>query len=273
MTFLAREYSSYGGEPVILYEFRRGSLALNYTAADQDVVVGTTTYTSTAISHAGVKQSGDAVTDALQITAPYSLDIGAWFRFTPPSDIVYVTIRRYHFGDTEAVVVWLGSVVSVATDEIGKVTVNCQAVSVSLKRGGLRLAWQRNCPHALYDQNCRADKTLFAQPVTISTVNANSLSVTAFPYGGATDPYWPGGFIEWLIGPLTYERRMIENASPGVVVPYGNMDGYSAGLAITMYPGCLRTSLHCDSFFNNLVNFGGYEFMPQRSPYDGNPIF
>lgn len=270
MVFLTREYSSYDGEPVLLYQFRRGTLLLNYTNADRDVTVAGVTWRAQPISHNGVRQQGDAVADTVQITCPASLEIAAWFQFTPPSDVVYVTILRFHYGDPAGVIVWLGSVVSSGTSEIGKATINCHAVSVSLKRGGLRLGWQRGCPHALYDQNCRADKTLHAVTTTVLIVGYNQLGVAAFP----TTQHWPGGFLEWQIADSTFERRLIEDTiGNNSIVPYGNMDGYTVGQELTMYPGCLRTSIHCDTFFNNLVNYGGFEFMPNRSPYDGDPVF
>lgn len=271
MTFLALEESNYAGEPVLLYEFRRGNLRLLYAAADRDITAGADTYTATAITSDGAKQKGEAVTDAFTVTAPADLTIAEWFAYTPPSDLVYLTVRRFHYGDPQAVVAWIGSVVSVNADDAGKVTITCQAVSVSLKRTGLRLAWQRGCPHALYDQNCRADKTAFGVPLTVTAIGSNVLLVSG---GLSSSAHWPGGFIEWEIASGTFERRLIENTVGGnSIYPYGQMDGYTVGMGLTAYPGCLHTSIHCDTFFNNILNYGGFEFMPIRSPYDGDPIF
>jgi hypothetical protein len=42
---------------------------------------------------------------------------------------------------------------------------------------------------------------------------------------------------------------------------------------VTLYPGCKRTSIWCDTFFHNMSNFGGFQWLPNRSPYDGDSVF
>lgn len=271
MPFLTLEGSNYDGEPVLLYEFRRGDLRSLYVGADRNVQVGADTYLAVPISNGGANQKGEPVTDMFVITAPKNIAPATWYRYTPPSELVYVVVRRFHYGDSEGVVVWIGSIVSVATtDEVG-CTINCQAVSVSLKRGGLRLAWQRGCPHALYDQNCQADKAGNAVVRTVTGISPYSFEINS---SLSTSVHtWGGGYIEWTVGDGSTERRMIEQASGTTITPYGNLDGYTVGMTLTVYPGCLRTSVHCISAFNNLANFGGFPFMPDKSPYDGDPVF
>lgn len=270
MPFLDFENSSYGGKPVILYEFRRGGLRLLYAQADRDVTAGSDTYKAIAIANNGVKQKGDGVSDTFEVLVPNDTDIALWFRYTPPSDKVWVVIRRFHYGEPEAVVAWLGSIVSTATDKQGQVTISCQPAAISLRRDGLRLAWQRGCPHALYDQNCRADKTKYAFHTTIAEIHPNYLWVPDLPPLNAA---WAGGFLEFEIAPGTYERRLIGSMDGASIYPFGDMDGYTVGLAITLYPGCLRTSAWCDSYFDNYANYGGFPFMPNRTPYNGDPVF
>lgn len=272
MTFLSHELANYDGRPILLYEFRRGNYAVGYVASHADVVTDLLTYKATPITNQGVKQKGTTVTDIFEIECPRSLEVVQWFRYTPPSDTIYLVLRRFHYGDPEAVIVWIGQVVSVSEQSDETASIKCQAVSITLKRGGLRLAWQRGCPHALYDQNCRADKPTFAHPTTISTVGTTFLTLSP---SVPTDAYWPGGIVEWQApGGLYYERRLIEHIVAGnQLYPYGQFDGYTAGMAVTLYPGCKRTSTWCESYFNNLANYGGFPFMPSRSPFDGDPIF
>lgn len=270
MAFVTSEISNFHGRPIALYEFRRGQMVLGYAAADQDIHTSARTFIAAPMENHGVKQKGTAVTDVFEITCPRSLEIVQWFRYTPPSDIVYLTVRRFHYGDAEAVIIWIGQVVAVSENADETATIRCQAVSITLKRGGLRLTWQRGCPHALYDQNCRADKTAFAVPTSIGALGTNYFTVSTGLSGAA---FWPGGIIEWQPSPGTYERRLIEHVIGSQVFPYGQMDGYTPGMAVTLYPGCKRTSSWCNDFFSNLSNYGGFPFMPTRSPFNGDPIF
>jgi hypothetical protein len=136
-----------------------------YAAADKDITTSNGTreivYVAAPISNSGQTQKGTAVTDVFEVTCPASLEIVQWYRYTPPSDTIYLAVRRFHYGDTQSVIVWLGQVVSVEENSEGVATIRCQQVSITLKRGGLRMTWQRGCIHALYDQNCTVDKSLY----------------------------------------------------------------------------------------------------------------
>jgi hypothetical protein len=255
-SFETRESSDYSGEPVMLYEFRRGTMRALYCASDLPItMVNGDVYAPAPFNNDGIKQKGQAVTDVFEITAPRT---------------VYVVLRRFHWGDAESVIVWVGQIISVADNADTSATLRCQAISITLRRGGLRMSWQRGCIHALYDQNCMVDKSLFANPRTISGITSDHFVISAALPSGA---FWPGGIIEWEPYPGTFEKRLIEQTSGTSIYPFGQMDGYTVGLAVTIYPGCKRTSAWCDGFFHNMDNFGGFQWMPNRSPYDGDSVF
>ena len=45
------------------------------------------------------------------------------------------------------------------------------------------------------------------------------------------------------------------------------------GTSVYGYIGCQRTAQYCNDVVGNLDNYGGFEQMPGRSPFDGNPVF
>jgi hypothetical protein len=176
MSFATIEGGNYDGAPVLLYEFTRGVDAVfGYAAADQDITTSNGTreivYVAAPISNSGQTQKGTAVTDVFEVTCPASLEIVQWYRYTPPSDTIYLAVRRFHYGDTQSVIVWLGQVVAVEESSEGVATIRCQQVSITLKRGGLRMTWQRGCIHALYDQNCTVDKSIYMTRVHIVRIS------------------------------------------------------------------------------------------------------
>jgi hypothetical protein len=210
MAFTTIEGSDYAGAPVLLYEFTRGVDAVfGYAAADKDITTSNgareIVYVAAPISNGGQTQKGTAVTDVFEVTCPASLEIVQWYRYTPPSDTIYLAVRRFHYGDTQSVIVWLGQVVTVEESSEGIATIRCQQVSITLKRGGLRMTWQRGCIHALYDQNCTVDKSLYLTTVHVTNIIPDGrLQIT--PNLVTSTAFWNGGIIEFDAAP--YLRRM-----------------------------------------------------------------
>ena len=42
--------------------------------------------------------------------------------------------------------------------------------------------------------------------------------------------------------------------------------------AVTLYPGCARNRETCKNKFNNILNFGGWPWIPLRNPFDGRSL-
>lgn len=272
MAFNDIEISNDQGRPIFLYAFSLGTAVFRYTSSDEDVIQGGYRWAATAISDDGVKITGEATTDGLTITAPSTIAPVVMFRTTPPSQRIGVSIFHYHEGDSTAVLGYFGEVLQVGQPSPGQATITCDTISASMERDGLRLAWQRTCPYALYDpRTCRADKDSKAMALTVYEVTNNAVQ-----FGGAdglANGYLDGGFIEWEHPTRGREFRMIEQQAGNVVTMFGLADGLYYGLPVKAYPGCLRTVADCTNKFNNLPNYGGVPDMPGKSPFDGDPVF
>ena len=271
MAYNLLESSNGDGEPIYLYEFRLNDNYWRYTSSTMPISLGGNIWESVAISDDGVKQSGETQVDALNITMPIDSEVVGLFIGTPPINPVYITMRRFHYGDTEAAVCYVGEVFQINEATPSGATVTCNALSASMERNGLRLAYSRSCPYSLYDMNCRVNKEAFRVDGKISTVGGSAVVIPqAAAYG---DRYFAGGYIEWLDPKRGTERRAIENHAGDTIYIFGNVDGLAGGLLIKLYPGCGRTTNDCVGKFNNMDNYGGIPSMPDRSPFDGNPIF
>lgn len=164
------ETSNYDGVPIYLYEFRLNDKYWRYTSADQPVAMADSIWEPVGVSDDGVKQTGETEVDALNITLPTSSAVVGLFIGTPPSNPVYLICRRFHYGDTDAAIVYVGSVSTINSGDPVKSTVTCTTLSASMERNGLRLSFSRGCPHALYDKRCRVNKETFRTEVHV--VNA-----------------------------------------------------------------------------------------------------
>ena len=276
MTFDLYEKSEHLAVPSVLYEFRLGTAVWTYTSSEHAITLfgGTEdelVFEPAAISDGGYSQSGDVSNDDMTITLPKSLPLVDLFKGTPPSEAVYVVVRRKNRGNDEAAVVWVGSITNLKVVDAVSAEAVCWMLTSSFNRNGLRLAWSRGCPHALYDIGCRADKAAFA--ISMQVTALTPVSVTSPALIPLADNYLSGGFFEWELTEGVLERRPIETQAAGVMVVLGITDGLNVGDWITVYPGCDRTSSTCESKFNNLLNYGGFPHMPGKSPFDGDPVF
>jgi len=281
MAFNIFEIGSRSGRPVCLYDFTWGNTKWRYTSADRDVTWGAElidgelkpiTWKKLAISDDGFSQGSQA--QEFTVTMPRATPLADLFLSTPPSLPVSLICRRFHFDDPDqdAKVYWSGTVGNVRGKDQITVEVLGTAISATMKRTGLRLCWERNCPHVLYDENCRADKDAHKVETTITALTGTSITVASLGAFASAD--FRGGFVEWAANADgTIERRGIETTNGNVFALFGTTVRMTQGMAVTIYKGCDLTPGTCFNRFNNLPNHGGIPFLAGESPFDGNPVF
>ena len=196
---------------------------------------------------------------------------------TSPTDIVTLTVTRYHHGDgTNNIVIFRGRVINVKFRE-NDVEMTCQPIFSALKRPGLRRVYQVACPHVLYGKSCSASSAPFNTSGVLTDVSGTSITSPALiRTGDATfDPaYFTGGFVEFQNG-AHVDRRFITSydsatGTLGLNLPFSDL---VVGDTVTAFAGCNHTVESCNGKFNNLLNYGGYPFIPNKNPMDGTSIF
>jgi uncharacterized phage protein (TIGR02218 family) len=271
------EISNFLGRPVCLYEMAWGGQIWRYTSADRDVEYPTgsgTMWTAIPISDNGFTLGTQS--EPFQVTLPRDLDVCQLFVGTPPSTPITLTARRFHRDDTdnEATVYWVGTIGSIKGLDPAKSQINGLSISQTIRRTGNRVGWEVNCPHALFDAGCRADKAAFAQATTITAIAGNVITVAGIK-AALADANYAGGFIEWdATGLGSTDRRPIDS-TVGVhqFALLGRADRLIVGQDVTIYPGCDLSAEMCETVFDNLANHGGFGFMSKKSPFDGNPVY
>lgn len=273
MTFNAYETSVEDGRPIRFYRFTLGSAVWRYTTADGDQTIGGATWQPRAISDDGIKQSGDATTDALNITVPVTVGPAALFANSAPQQPMTAEILESHVGLTTLRVIYRGEVVQVNPNRPGVAIITCQTLSATMRRQGLRLGWSRTCDYALYDTlTCKVPKAAHAHTTTVTAVNG--FVVTVASVGNSEAGVYKGGFAEWVHPIQGYNSVTIEGQSALDLSMFDDPALLTVGMPITIYPGCPRTEAGCRRF-GNIPNYGGCLNMPGKSPFDGtdNPFF
>jgi len=272
VTYAAQEISVQSGAPVELYTFSYGSSVWRYTSRESDYtdasVSPNVTYTSAAIGRSAIEASQEQARNSLKLTMPRSLAVAELFRVSPPTEAVALTVRRVHRGDTASVVVaWMGRVLGCAFNR-ATAELNCEPITVSLARTGLRRIYGKACPHVLYGASgCRLSKTDFDHATTVSAISGVTLTV------GSIGAYnYSGGFVEWVDDAGDTQRRFIESHSSTALTLLQAFVGIATSDAVTIYPGCDHTLTTCDTTFSNSANYGGWPWIPTKNPFI-DPVF
>ena len=267
MTFAQLEQSSRSGAPVSFYRLAWGNTVWRYTNSDRDYILDGETYVPAAITEGKTKAGGRDVPE-IKIEVPTRLPVVDLFRGTPPSTRVVLTVRSLQPADGEAKYRWIEPVTNVQPVD------NAKSVIVSringLRRAGLRLTYGVGCKFPLYGPGCELDKTPWGVARTIVAVDGNSIQLDA---SSPSPGYFNGGMMEWDADGLgTLDARTIERETASdTYTLFGRGDRLEAGMTVTCYPGCPRSSAGCISF-DNLVNYPGFDFMLGESPFDGKAL-
>lgn len=276
-TYSSYESSTEQGRPIQFYRFTlpvegQSPIIWTYTNADEDITVGGQTFMTSPITDDGIKETGEAAGDAMKITAPDNVGPAVAYGSSPPAAGIKVEILRMHEGMTTLRICYVGEISGIGNTKPGQCEITALTMSATMKRTGLRICYQRPCPYSLYDTlTCKVDKASHGVGSYIRSINGTIVFIDAAV--SKPENYFAGGFVEWPHPVHGLQRIMIESStSDGNVVIFDDVQELAVGQPVTIYPGCAKTPDACRSF-DNYVNYGGFEYMPGKSPYDGNPIF
>ena len=272
MTYDDRERSLSDGQPVRLYQFARGVLRWTYNSSDRDIVHLGQTYKALrgGISDNGVRQTGQSSPDTLKLTAAADLEVAQLYRSTAPSAPVSLTMYALHYGLEEYLVIWAGEVRTVRWPALDRCEITCAPLTERVGMQGLRLGWERNCPHALYSPPCGVNRELYRIESSVQALDGISISNGLF--ATYADGHFTGGYVEWGIGGSEYDRRGVEQHSGSLLYLLGGTAGLVGRQVIRVYPGCQQTTAACKAF-DNLANYGGIPHLAGESPFDGRNVF
>jgi uncharacterized phage protein (TIGR02218 family) len=273
MSYDSQETSVYGGSPVELYEFNRDSAEFwRYASSDEDETYSGSIYSAVAISRNKIELSQNVQTASLVITIPIDTTFIQEYMAGTPTDPISVVLRRFHEGDGEVASIWIGRVVNVEFKEL-KAEVLCETTYTSLKRPTLRRLYQYSCPHVLYsigDGLCNVVKATYKVTATLSAVSG--LTLTSSTFGLQADGYFAGGFVELSTGGVINRRFIMEHTGNNITLNQ-QLFGAASGMSVDVFPGCSHDMDTCRTKFNNLLNYGGFPWIPRKNPFGGAPIF
>lgn len=262
------------GSPAEFYHFQRGATHWYYTSADAAQVYNGNTYTPTKLKRSRIKQGGGMSAEGVTLTLPRNNEIALTYISFPAAANTSIIIYGRHRNDVDAEVVhiWSGRVKN-ANFKGAAVELFCESILTASRAQGLKRNFGANCSHVLYDQTpltCGVNKASHAMTAAVSAVMGSVITSASF----ASNPsgYYSGGIIEWVNAGLTEYRMILEHSGANIrlVAP---LHGMASGATVTVYPGCDRTTSQCAGRFNNLANYGGFPYVPTKTPFGGTMNF
>lgn len=265
-----------------LYKFGEASIKWHYTSSDDEVEHDGITYTPITMGRTNIESKNQIAKENIEISFAIDNQMARKFMISVPEHIVTLTL--FVKNDDSTYVAWKGRLASVKPEK-NKIILIFENIFTSLKRPGLRASFQLTCRHTLYGPGCNVDKDLHALPSTAVGFSGYTLNVPA----AASRPngYYVGGIIEDVDGAYTVGTPE-ENVQGGMRFITGHVGSTltvmrrfevleeritsDGGAPVRLFPGCPRTRDVCSERFSNLLNFGGFPFIPPKNPFDGTAI-
>ena len=270
MTFNAFETSAEAGQPVELFHFQIGSTNYYYTSAEDEVTVAAQLYSPKAISRADTADGPANRDHDFNVELPTSDAVAQFFTGVLPGKRVRCTVSRFHRNDLptpEVVVVFDGYVYSARFKDRLKICVlTARPVLSSVGRTCPARTYQGPCNHVLYDPaTCKVDDSNPAFRASAKGVSAQVGNVLTVSGLGAYAPGWfTGGYVEAIaIGDF---RMVLDDDGAGnltLLLPFSVQPA-----TVNVFAGCAHDIAVCKSKFNNVINYGGFAFVPTKNPFE-----
>ena len=272
MTYSVFDKSSANGQPVELLEIQYGeddSQIVRTTSGDRDVTVAGKLYQAFTTSRDSFDDEGNP-DDAKQLTIKVPRDHPFILAFDQGEfpGMVAVRIKRLHLNDPDLGTfnMWSGRLVGVSF-EPPWMSLGCEKIATSLSRTGCRIRYMRQCPHTLYMPRCWVDKQAFKATSTVLNLSANKAEVTLSWLLSQQPGYYVGGILE-----LGGASRFTIAQNGYTLTLSRPLLTLAANAKVDIYPGCDRLAATCNSKFNNLDNYGGFDYIPPKGPFEGVSI-
>lgn len=266
MTYAQQDKSIEDSAPIEAYKFYGLFGAYRYTNADESIVVAGEIYTPNAITRTAIEVT--SATDSnitMDFIIPANDPLATLFCLNVSPDELIVEVRSVQRGtdyNTDYRVEWIGYSLDTSISDDYATIKTGSLLQTKLKGNLATVYYQRSCNHDLYDTRCKVDPAAFTFVATITKIEAQLITVDS---DGTADGELLGGTI---VNTRTGEERGIyTNFGNIVTISYPFID-VEVGDEVNLIMGCDHNRLgHCKLRFNNVVNYGGHDFIPTTNPF------
>lgn len=270
MTFSAFETSVEGGQPVELYILTVGATTYRWNNSEDTLTIDGNDYTPLSIERSKIVQGPEDRNQTVTFTVPGTIPFVTPYINSVPAAQAVMTVRKLHrpdFPGPEVVTIYRGIVKAVNFDDENgrKSEIATQPFVSGLNRPIPRFVYKGLCNNTLYDDFCQVDDTdpAYRASLDVTAVSGNTLTIPGLDSFG--DGWFDGGLIETS---GQGDARMILNQVGNVVTLHLPFSQGVLNETVTILAGCAHTIAVCKSKFDNVINFGGFAFVPTLNPFE-----
>lgn len=266
MTYAQKDSSVADGAPVECYKFVSPLGTFRFTSDNRPVEMGGEIFEPLQITRTAI-ETGSLVDTimTMDFIIPADHDLAKLFCYKVSPESLEVEVRRGHRGDDWAndyQIEWKGYGLGTSVSGDWATLSTGSVIQDRLRGNTASIVYQRMCNHILFDERCKVNRDDWTVSAIITKIQ-NQL-ITVDNDGFANEELKLGELVNVRSG----ERRGIyDNQNNIVTVSYPLID-VAVGDEVTLTLGCNRLRLgHCKLRFNNVANYGGFDFIPTVNPF------
>jgi uncharacterized phage protein (TIGR02218 family) len=251
-------------KPAWLYELTQSGNVWRWTSHGETLNSGGEDWEPADITHTRISKSTNFFDEGVTLRTGIGDDSHPFVQFIAgaPANPLGVKIYQVFFPDLE-----LGDPVYEA--DVTQVTFAKRGVAEATLTSLMRIAEARvprvliqaSCNWRLYESNtCKVSEA--AHSLTTTLDDADALWVEAAAFEGADPNQWALGVV--VAGEETRLVVRQDGARLYLSAPFRTAPG--SGDTVTVRAGCDKKLTTCIEKFNNLVNFGGFPYVPTSNP-------
>jgi len=274
--FRIQETAKDTGKPFELYEFTYGNTVYRYNTTASEIEAEGKWYSPAPISREAFSLTGDARRSQLVINVSSNFKIAQFLKAGTPASPILVTIKKKHIrssvADSDIITEWIGRIIFAEWLHSG-VKLYCESYYTSIQGNANTRYYNYLCTHTLFGESCKVNRESYKITALVDTVNGTNIVSSAF--ASKPDKYFTGGYLLFDETSTGLQHTRYISAHTGDTITLTNqIPELAAGMYVTAYPGCDHTHATCKNKFNNVLNFGGFPWIPTRNPFTStSPIF
>jgi uncharacterized phage protein (TIGR02218 family) len=268
MTYLTYETSAEGSKPVEVYTLGIGSNVWRYTSAEDEITIGGETYTPVPVERTNILMTLER-SEALEISLPATNEFVAQYIGVPPGVVASIQIQRFQRSDPdeELQTEFIGIVQSLKfTEDFQKCVLGCYWHVAKASRPIPRFRCGAQCNYMLGDNNCKVNLHIpaFEFSGAVSAVNGSIITVPGLS-GTYVNDWFTGGMVS--IPSLGDYRMVLDHAGNDLtlMLPF---HANVVGVTVEVEAGCdYSLEGDCALKFDNVIEFGGFNWVPSKNPF------
>lgn len=266
MSFRDQDISVHDSVPIEAFLFEGPTKTYRYNDSDEEITIDGQVYTPIVSITRDAIEVGTGIGNSgvVRVEVPFNSEVAVDHGYLLSPTFLSITIYRLEQGtdyDTDKKTIWKGRAKAFGIKglmlEISTQPVISGARTVQL----LSAYWQRTCNFELYDPNtCKASKSANTTTSTVTIIGPSAVTVVD---DGFLDHALP---IGTLTNTRTNESRLIMDNLANVIDIAFPFTDIVVGDTVDITRGCPHNTAACHGTFNNIINYGGYKYIPRATP-------